>query len=61
MLGLGLLRDGTSTKKVSRQHCSVDGDAGAAFLCKNRRGDDLAGYMYIPQNSSKAIGWALRV
>ena len=41
--------------------CSVDGDAGAAFLRKNRRGDDLAGYMYVPQNSSKATGWALRV
>ena len=58
MLGSGLLRDGTSTEKESRQRCSVDGDAGAAFLRKNR---DLAGYMYIPQNSSKATGWALRV
>ena len=62
MLGSGLLRDGASTEKESRQRCSVDGDAGAAFLRKNRRGDDLApGYMYVPQNSSKASGWALRV
>ena len=45
MLGSGLLRDGTSTEKESRQRCSVNGDAGAAFLCKNRRGDELAGYM----------------
>ena len=43
------------------RRCSVDGDAGAAFLRKNRGGDDLAGYMYVPQNSSKATGWALRV
>ena len=57
MLGSGLLRDGTSTEKESRQRCS--GDAGAAFLRKNRRGDDLAGYMYVPQ--TKATGWALRV
>ena len=56
MLGSGLLRDGTSTEKESRQRCSVDGDAGAAFLRKNRRGDDLASYMYVPQNSSKASG-----
>ena len=34
MLGSGLLRDGTSTEKEPRQHCSVDGDAGAAFLRK---------------------------
>ena len=34
MLGSGLLRDGTSTEKESRQRCSVDGDAGAAFLRK---------------------------
>ena len=61
MLGSGLLRDGTSTEKEGCQRCSVDKDAGAAFLRKNRRGDDLAGYMYIPQNSSKATGWALRV
>ena len=61
MLGSGLLRDGTSTEKESRQHCSMDGGAGAAFLRKNRRGDDLAGYMYVPRNSSKATGWALRV
>ena len=58
MLGSGLLVDGTSTEKESRQRCSVDRDAGAAFL---RGGDDLAGYMYVPQNSSKATGWALRV
>ena len=38
MLGTGLLRDGTSTEKESRQRCSVDGDAGAAFLRKNRGG-----------------------
>ena len=56
-----MVRDGTSTEKESRQCCSVDGDAGAAFLRKNRGGDDLAGYMYVPQNSSKATGWALRV
>ena len=61
MLGSGLLRDGTSTEKESRQRCSVDGDAGAAFLRKNRGGDDLAGYMYVPQNSSKVTRWALRV
>ena len=47
MLGSGLLRDGTSTEKESRQRCSVDRNAGATFLRKNRRGDDLAGYMYI--------------
>ena len=58
VLGSGLLRDGTSTEKESRERCSADGDAGAAFL---RRGDDLAGHMYVPQNSSKATGWALRV
>ena len=40
MLGSGLLRDGTSTEKESRQRCSVDGDAGAAFLRKNSRGGD---------------------
>ena len=34
MLGSGLLRDGTSTEKESHQRCSVDGDAGAAFLRK---------------------------
>ena len=45
MLGSGLLRDGTSTEKESRQRCSVDGDAGSALLRKNRRGDDLAGYV----------------
>ena len=39
MLGSGLLRDGTSTEKESRQRCSVDGDAGAAFLRKNRGGE----------------------
>ena len=61
MLGSGLLRDGTSTEKKSRQRCSMDEDAEAAFLCKNHRGDDLAGYMYVPQNSSKPTGWALRV
>ena len=63
MLGSGLLRDGTSAEKESRQRCSVDGDAGAAFLRNNRGGDDLAGYMYmyVPQNSSKATGWALCV
>ena len=61
VLGSGLLLDGTSAEKESRQRCSVDGDVGAAFLRKNRRGDDLAGYMYVPQNSSKATGWALRV
>ena len=48
-------------KREPRQRCSVDGDAGAAFLRKNLGGDDLAGYMYVPQNSSKATGWALRV
>ena len=61
MLGSGLLRDGTSTEKESRQRCSVDGDAGAAFLRKNRCGDDLASYMYVPQNSSKASGYRLCV
>ena len=30
MLGLGLLRDGTSTEKESRQRCSVDEDAGVS-------------------------------
>ena len=45
MLGSGLLRDGTSTEKESRQRCGVDGDAGAALLRKNRHGDDLAGYV----------------
>ena len=58
MLGLGLLRDRTSTEKESRQCCSVNRDVGAAFL---RGRDDLAGYMYVPQNSSKATGWALRI
>ena len=61
MLGSGLLRDGTSTEKESRQRCSVDREAGAAFLCKNRGGHDWAGYMYVPQNSSKATEWALHV
>ena len=46
MLGSGLLRDGTSTEKENRQRCSVDGDTGAALLRKNRRGDDLAGYVH---------------
>ena len=44
MLGSGLLV-GTSNEKESS---SVDGDAGAAFLRKNHRGDDLAGYTYVP-------------
>ena len=61
MLGSGLLQDGTSNEKESRQRCSVDGDAEAAFQRKNRRGEDLASYMYVPQNSSKASGWALCV
>ena len=34
MLGSGLLRDGTSTEKESRQRCSVGGDAGATFCAK---------------------------
>ena len=61
MLGSGLLRDGTSTEKESRVSAVACGDTGAASLRKNRGGDDLAGYMYVPQNSSKATGWALRV
>ena len=39
MLDSGLLEDGTSTEIESRQCCSVDGDAGAAFLRKNCHGD----------------------
>ena len=45
VLGSGLLQDGTSTEKENGQRCSVDGDAGAAFLRKNHRGDNLAGYV----------------
>ena len=43
MLGSGLLRDGISTEKESRQRCSADGSG------------------YVPKNTSKATGCALRV
>ena len=34
VLSSGLLRDGTSTEKESRQRCSIDGDAEPLFCAK---------------------------
>ena len=62
MLGSGLLRDGTSTEKESRQHCSLDEDVGAAFLRKiaveTTWQATCTSHKIV---LSKTTGWALRV